>query len=412
VRTILASLISWAFAISPGFTAETGGTPLELDLVTFATGLSDLIGIKSAGDDRLFALDRTGVIRIIRSNGSVESTPFLSITARVDSSSSEEGLLGIAFHPQYATNGFFYLQYTNTTSAVRRTRLSRFSVSDANPDVGDPNSEEVLLTVTQPSSNHNAGKINFGLDGYLYMPLGDGGGSGDTSNNAQTLSVLLGKVVRIDVDSGAGTSPDCVGLGTGNYTVPNSNPLTNGPGGTCDEIWAIGLRNPWQSSFDRATGDLWISDVGQDAVEEVDMQPAGSGGGENFGWRCYEGNNTFNTSGCGPMGDYTFPVFAYNQSPGGHCSVVGGYVYRGSAFPNMQGRYLLTDYCSGRFWDLAPNGMGGYVPTSHTNLQAFGYTSFGEGADGELYLAQQSGTVYRIVDLSTPPPLDFVDGFE
>lgn len=417
VRTTLTFLIICAFTISPGFASESGrfgavpdgGTPLELDLITFATGLNQLVGIKSAGDDRLFALDQSGVIRIIRSDGSVESTAFLNITSRVDSSGSEEGLLGIAFHPQYAMNGFFYLQYTNTTAAVRRTRISRFSVT-ADPDVADPNSEEILLTIIQPDPNHNAGKINFGPDGYLYIPLGDGGGGGDTDNNAQTLSTLLGKVVRIDVDSGAGTSPDCVGLGTGNYTVPNTNPLTDVPG-ACDEIWAVGLRNPWQSSFDRVTGDLWIGDVGQGAVEEVNRQAAASSGGENYGWRCYEGDEPFNTTGCGPAGDYTFPVFTYDSSSS-DCSVVGGYVYRGSEYPNMQGRYLLTDYCTGHFWDLAPDGGGGYVATDHTNLQAFGYTSFGEDADGELYLAQQSGTVYRIVELSAPPPLDFVDGFE
>ncbi len=397
---------------SAGIRTETpSGVTLQLDLVQFATGLNELIGIVNAGDDRLFALDQEGVIRIIRSTGAVEPTPFLNITSRVDSSSNEEGLLGIAFHPQYAANGFFYLQYTNTTMGTRRTRISRFSVT-GDPDVADPNSENILLTITQPQSNHNAGKINFGPDGYLYIPMGDGGGGGDTSNNAQNTALLLGKVVRIDVDSGPGVTPDCVGIGSGDYTVPNSNPLIDGAGGVCDEIWAIGLRNPWQSTFDRDTGDLWIGDVGQDAVEEVNRQPAASAGGENYGWRCYEGNDPFNLAGCGPIGNYTFPVFAYNQSPGGHCTVVGGYVYRGGLYPNMQGRYLLTDYCSGRFWDLEPNGMGGYTATTHTNLQAFGYTSFGQDVNGELYLAQQSGTVYRIIDLSTPPLLEFSSGFE
>lgn len=376
---------------------------LALDLTTFATGFNDPLSIAHAGDSRLFVVEQSGVIKILLSDGTVLGTPFLDIQPRVDSSANEEGLLGLAFHPDYGTNGYFYVNYTNTTGGVRRTRISRFSVS-GDPNVADPNSEEILLTVTQPDWNHNAGDIHFGPDGYLYVPLGDGGGSGDTDNNAQNLSLLLGKVNRIDVDAGAaGSAPDCVGEGTGNYTVPADNPLVDGMGGACDEIWSVGFRNPWRSSFDRQTGDFWIGDVGQGSWEEIDLEPNGSSGGLNYGWRCYEGNHPFNTTGCGNMSQYTFPIFEYSQSSGGHCSVIGGYVYRGGQYPAMVGHYLLTDYCSGTFWDLIPDGDGGWAATEHTNLQGFGYVAFGEDVNGELYVVNiNDDTVYRLEETSGP----------
>jgi glucose/arabinose dehydrogenase len=270
------------------------------------------------------------------------------------------------------------------------TRISRFAVT-ADPNVADPNGETILLTVIQPASNHNAGDMHFGPDDLLYIPLGDGG----TSPTAQNPATLLGKVVRIDVDGGAGTPPDCVGAGGGGYTVPATNPLVDGVGvGGCDEIWALGLRNPWRSSVDRATGDVWIADVGQNDWEEVNRQPAGSAGGDNYGWRCYEGNHDYDLSGCGPVGDYTFPLFEYSHASG--CTVIGGYVYRGAQYPAMAGRYLLADYCSGNFWDLAPDGNN-WVATPHTNLAMFGFVSFGEDADGELYVANiTNGTIYHL----------------
>jgi glucose/arabinose dehydrogenase len=381
----------------PVVVAGSGGS-LNLSLAIFASGLSSPVGLANAGDGRMFAIERTGRVRVIQANGTVLPTPFLDIISRVDSSSSEEGLLGIAFHPDYVTNGYFYLNYINTSSGTRRTRISRFSVT-ANPDIADPNSEQILLTVTQPDWNHNAGKINFGPDGYLYIPLGDGGGGGDSSNNAQNLGLLLGKVSRIDVDSGPGSAPDCEGVGTGSYTIPNSNPLIDGSGGTCDEIWAIGLRNPWQSTFDRQTGDLYIGDVGQNAWEEIDYQPASSTGGENYGWRCYEGNAPYNTSGCLPQGNYEFPIFVYANSP---CySVSGGYVYRGSMYPEMVGHYILADACTGRFWDLDTDNN--WSPTLHTNMQAGGYVSFGEDINGEIYVVNIGGTIYHLEEDTTGP---------
>jgi glucose/arabinose dehydrogenase len=205
---------------------------------------------------------------------------------------------------------------------------------------------------------------------------------------------LLGKITRIDVDKGSGTLSDCVGEGNGDYTIPPTNPFV-GSGGACDEIWAIGLRNPWRSSFDRLTGDLFVGDVGQGAWEEIDVQPKDSLGGGNYGWRCYEGNHPFNTDGCGPSGDYIFPVFEYSHDDG--CSVTGGYVYRGTRFPAMQGHYLLTDYCSGKFWDLVPDGAGAWKAALHTLSATSGFVSFGEDSEGELYVVNNSsGIIYRV----------------
>jgi glucose/arabinose dehydrogenase len=382
-------------AVRAGQEAASSPAALELSLSPFASGFTQPVGAVSAGDSRMFVIERRGVIKVVQSDGTVLPTPFLNIQARVDSSSSEEGLLGLAFHPDYATNGYFYVNYTNTSSSVRRSRISRFQVT-ADPNVADPDSENILLTVVQPEWNHNAGHIMFGPDGYLYVPFGDGGSGGDPWNNAQTVTTILGKINRIDINSGPGNAPDCVGEGTGDYTVPSTNPLVDGQGGACDEIWALGLRNPWRTSFDSLTGDLFIADVGQNTWEEVDFQPAGSAGGENYGWRCYEGDHPYNTTGCGPQGNYTFPIFEYSHS-GGNCSVSGGYVYRGSQYPAMYGHYLLADFCSGRVWDLVSDGIGGWDSTLHTNLMASQrYVAFGEDINGELYMVGYNGTVYRI----------------
>lgn len=396
----LSGLLAFGFSMAQ----QPAGGGLSLALQPFASGLSQPVSLASAGDDRLFAVQRTGIIRVVQANGSVLPTPFLNITDRVDSSSSEEGLLGLTFHPDYAENGYFYVNYTNTANGTRRTRISRFSVT-ADPNVADPNSENILLTVTQPDWNHNAGDIHFGPDGYLYIPLGDGGGGGDTSNNAQNPMLLLGKVTRIDVDDLNGNAPDCVGVGSGDYSVPAGNPFVGNPN-YCDEIWAIGMRNPWRSSFDSLTGDFYMGDVGQGAWEEIDYQPAGTGAGLNYGWRCYEGNHAYNTSGCGPIGNYIFPIAEFSHTAG-HCSVIGGYVYRGSQYPNMVGRYLATDYCTGYFWDIVSDGQGGWNVTTHTNLATFGFVAFGQAANGELYVVNNSnGQIYHLIDNSniTPTP--------
>lgn len=386
-----------------GTTSPQAPDALELQLAPYASGLNQPIGITSNGDYRLFVLEQDGIIKIVQPDRSLDPTPFLDIRGRVDSSATETGLLGLTFHPDYWDNGYFYLNYTNIITETRRTRISRFEVT-ADPDVADPNSEEILLTVVQPAGNHNAGRIMFGPDGFLYIPLGDGGSGG--SANAQDMTTVLGKVLRIDVDSTIGGPAECNGSGTGNYTIPSDNPSIDGPGGDCDEIWASGLRNPWQSSFDSLTGDLYIGDVGQNTWEEIDFQPADSPGGENYGWRCYEANAVFNPSGCGPMGDYTFPIFSYEQDGNG-CSVTGGFVYRGAQYPAMYGHYLLTDYCSGNFWDLVPDGGGGWNSTKHTNLtSSFSYAAFGEGCDRELYVANRgNGQIYHLQGNNPAPSI-------
>ncbi|MGH2536655.1 MAG: PQQ-dependent sugar dehydrogenase [Candidatus Promineifilaceae bacterium] len=398
------TLLALASLSSANLGATGPAGALTLGLEPFASGLISPIGIANAGDERLFILEQAGIIRIVLPDGTVLPEPFLEITDRVDDGGNEEGLLGLAFHPQYTANGYFYVNYTYDPNGTSPgwTRISRFSVT-ADPDVADPGSEQVLLTVVQPASNHNAGHILFGPDGYLYVPLGDGGGAGDIADNAQNPALLLGKVSRIDVDSGPGDLPDCVGDGAGAYTVPAGNPFVDGPGGACDEIWALGLRNPWRSSFDRLTGDLYIGDVGQNVWEEIDFQPAASAGGENYGWRCYEGNHAYNTDGCLPAPNYTFPIFEYQHSAG-NCTVIGGYVYRGDQYPAMAGRYLLLDFCSGNFWDLRQES-GDWLATLHTNLQSpFNYAAFGEAANGELYVAGRStGQIYRLTENSAPP---------
>ena len=380
---------------------------VELDLAVFATGFDQPVGIISpAGDDRLFVVEKRGVIRVLHRDGTVNPIPFLDITDRVDWSFLEEGLLGLAFSPDFVRTGEFYLSYVHTSEGNRRTRLARFSVGEQ-PNIADPESEEILLTVTQPEEAHNAGDLHFGLDGYLYVPLGDGGDFQDLSGNAQDLELLLGKIVRIDVESQQGTPPDCVGIGTGDYTIPPSNPLTDGVGGKCDEIWAIGLRNPWRSSFDRLTGDLFVADVGQDGIEEVNYQPAQSPGGENYGWRCFEGTQEFNLNGCDESVSYTFPIFEYLNHSEGTCAVIGGYRYRGAWYPDLVGRYFLTDYCSGTIWTLSPDGSGGWESVEHTGFQATGYGAFGEDNMGELYLVQyREGIIFRIEETSS---LDFGD---
>ena len=396
VLCLATAVISVAMALTPPLAAS--GT-LNLSLATFATSLISPVSIANADDGygRLFIVEQEGLIKIVEPGGSVLPTPFLDISDRV-TSGGEMGLLGLAFHPDYHDNGTFYVNYTNGTGADRKTRISRFNVT-ADPNVADPDSEDILLTVVQPNTNHNAGGIHFGPDSYLYIPLGDGGGSGDTSNNAQSLNLALGKLVRIDVDSTGADLAECDNVGgSGNYAIPASNPFV-GNDGVCDLIWAIGLRNPWRSSFDRLTGDLYLGDVGQGDWEEVDHQPANFGGSENYGWRCYEGNHEFNTSGCGPMNQYTFPIFEFEST--GNCSVINGYVYRGTQYPAMYGRYLVTDYCSGNFWDLVVDDTGLFTPTMHTNLTTFGYVSFGEADNCELYLANtNNGTIFHIQENS------------
>jgi glucose/arabinose dehydrogenase len=341
-------------------------------------GLDSPVSITHAGDNRLFITLQDGMV-VIYDGTRVLPEPFLDIRSLV-LSGGERGLLSIAFHPRYAENGLFYVNYTNRQG---NTVVARYSVQPQNPNRANPNSALTILTIAQPFANHNGGQLQFGPDGYLYIGMGDGGSGGDPGNRAQNLLELLGKMLRIDVDS---ASP---------YAIPPSNPfahLDNAKG----EIWASGLRNPWRFSFDRATGDLWIADVGQGQWEEIDFQPATSIGGENYGWRRMEGTHCFNpASNCNP-GNLVLPVIEYDHSVG--CSVTGGYVYRGTRNPRLIGQYIYGDYCSGRIWAGTRNANG--TVTSRVIFDAtFSISTFGEDAAGEMYVAGHSnGVIYRIVD--------------
>jgi hypothetical protein len=318
------------------------------------------------------------------------SPPFLDISSLV-SSGGERGLLGVAFHPDYAHNGLFYVNYTNIAGD---TVVARYSVS-ADPDLADPGSASILLTISQPFSNHNGGQLQFGPDGYLYIGVGDGGSGGDPGNRAQDLGLLLGKILRIDVD----VDKNAADL----YYIPLDNPFV-GPGdGALDEIWAWGLRNPWRFSFDRLTGDLFIADVGQNSWEEVDFQPDTSTGGENYGWRLMEGNSCYNPPTSCNDGTLTLPILVYDHSAG--CAVTGGYRYRGSKNPDLYGLYLYGDYCSGRIWGAQEDGLGGW--SSRVLLDTnFSISSFGEDESGEIYfahLAASNGAIYKVVQSTANP---------
>ncbi len=358
-----------------------------------AEGLAQPLFFGHAGDStgRMFVVERAGRVRII-SQGKLLGTPFLDLTALVGSSGSEQGLLGLAFHPHYASNGLFYVDYTDKSG---NTVVARYQVS-ADPDVADPGSAQTVLSVAQPAANHNGGMLVFGPDGFLYIGLGDGGGAGDPNNNAQSLDTLLGKILRLDIDS---ASP---------YAIPPSNPFNaSADPNVKHEIWAYGLRNPWRFSFDRQTGDLFIGDVGQGRREEVDFQPAGDPGGENYGWRVLEGSLCYNPStNCDRTG-MTMPVVEYDHSSSGGCSITGGYVYRGSRFPELQGTYFYGDFCSGRIWGLTRSGGLWSAPLALDTASAI--TSFGEDEAGELYVLDfGGGTVYRLVLLTfTDVPLSY-----
>ena len=296
-------------------------------------------------------------------------------------SGGERGLLSLAFSPDYKSSGNFYVWYTQPGGA---TVLSRFKVSD-DPDVANPNSEEVILIVPQPEPNHNGGRLQFGPDGMLYLGLGDGGGSNDPQGNGQKGSTLLGKLIRIDVDPVHGS-----------YAIPSDNPFL-GNAGIRDEIWALGLRNPWKISFDPEAGDLFIADVGQEALEEVNFQSASSTGGENYGWSIMEGTEC-NAANCNPS-SLTLPVTEYTHADG--CSITGGEVYRGSAYPNLYGSYLFADYCTGRVWSLK-NVDGNWLTTALADTD-FRIQTFGLAEDGSVYLTHRSGGVYLISDGEVKP---------
>lgn len=351
---------------------------LEFTQVSTLRSITDITNADD-GSHRLFMVEQGGQISILK-NGETLAERFLDITVRVQSG-GERGLLSLAFSPDYPSSGNFYVWYTQPGGA---TVLSRFKVS-ADPDIANPDSEEIILIVPQPEPNHNGGRLQFGPDGMLYLGLGDGGGSDDPQGNGQKGSTLLGKLIRIDVDPVHGT-----------YAVPADNPFL-GNSSIRNEIWALGLRNPWKISFDPETGDLFIADVGQEALEEVNFQAAGSTGGENYGWSDMEGTEC-NVANCNPS-RLTLPVTEYTHADG--CSITGGEVYRGSAYPNLYGFYLFADYCTGRIWSLK-NIDGNWLTTLLADTD-FRIQTFGLAEDHSIYVTNRSGGVYLISDGEVKP---------
>lgn len=374
----LACVLPALFLISCGSGGGSGGAavfpqaPVSIALTQVAGGFNNPVSITHAADGsgRLFIVEQSGTIRIL--NGStINPDPFLDITGIV-TSGGEQGLLGLAFPPDFATRRTFYIHYTDQTG-VGNTSIARFGLT-ADDDIADPATGQVLLNIVQPSANHNGGQLAFGPDHLLYIGMGDGGGTGDPSGNAQNLTSLLGKILRIDVLST--TTP---------YAIPAGNPFAN-------EIWAYGLRNPWRFSFDRLTGDIYIADVGQSEVEEINYQASGNGAGVNYGWNIMEGSQCYNSTTCS-TGGLSLPVAEYYHTDG-NCSVTGGYVYRG-AITALQGMYIYGDFCSGRIWGLRRNGSV-YTNTLLADTALY-ISTFGEDEAGELYVADYAtGNIYRI----------------
>src|SRR5207249_2030909 len=345
-RVALALLIAVAAAVWPGGRAEA---QLTLGFEPVASGLHSPDGVTHAGDGsgRLFILEQTGRI-VIHDGSRVLPSPFLDVSALV-SCCGERGLLGLAFHPHYVTNGLFYIDYTNTAGD---TVIARYHVS-ADANVADPSSAQILLTIAQPFANHNGGGLAFGRDGFLYIGMGDGGSGGDPMGNGQRLDTLLGKILRIDVTGARGSAP---------YLVPDDNPFTGG-GSDRPEIWAYGMRNPWRFSFDRANGNLWIGDVGQNRYEEVDRatDQDGFGRGANFGWNIMEGAHCYPSGNSCDTARYVPPLTEYDHSAG-DCAIIGGFVYRGAAIPNLVGGYLFGDECSGTLRVVGAGASTGVKP--------------------------------------------------
>jgi len=334
-------------------------------------GLNQPLDLQHAGDDRLFIVEKGGTIRVVE-GGVLRPKPFLDIRDRVGSRGSEQGLLGLAFHPLFSANGFFFVNYTDLKG---NTVVSRFRVS-ADPAYADPGSERIILQVPQPYPNHNGGALAFGPDAMLYIGLGDGGAEGDPLGNGQRLDTLLGKILRVDVDS---AEP---------YAIPANNPFALGGGRP--EIWAYGLRNPWRFSFDPRTGDMFVGDVGQDKWEEIDYLAAGSPGGTNFGWNLREGAHPYKSEATSGLTD---PIAEYSHAEG--CSVTGGVVVRSPSLPEWNGIYLFGDYCSGRIWGLLRDSNGAWQKQVlyHTD---FSIVSFGVDSKGEVYLVDLNGAIYRL----------------
>jgi glucose/arabinose dehydrogenase len=353
----------------------------DVGIELFAEGFNQPLEIVNAGDSRLFVVEKGGAIKILNADGTVNATPFLTILASQLTFGVERGLLGMVFHPDYATNGRFYVCYTRAPDgAVTVMRYTR----SVDPNIANPNSATPIIIIPHPIADiHNGGTLRFGPDGYLYMSVGDGGWP---PSNASDITTNLGKILRIDVNNPGG------GLA---YSSPTTNPYVGTLGN--DEIWARGLRNPWKFSFDSLTGDLWISDVGQSAVEEINHATIDQAG-LHYGWICMEGSSVYSEGDCAEdMSIYTLPVVEYPHGEGS-CSITGGYVYRGNEFPTLQGYYFFTDFCRSRIGRV---NVDTYETTFTADLPdgPYSFTSFGQDVNGELYLASHGpGKIYKLVD--------------
>ncbi len=359
----------------------------SINTIPYIGGLVKPVDITHCNDSRLFIVEQDGRIRVIL-NDSLLPIPFLDINPQVLSTGNEQGLLGLAFHPAYKTNGYFYVNYIANNG---HTQISRFSVDPLDSNRALISSELVLMSINQPYSNHNGGDLVFGNDGYLYIPMGDGGSANDPQNRSQNPLERLGKTLRIDVNHGT------------LFAIPPDNPFINNIN-YLPEIWNSGLRNPWRASIDKQTGDLWLADVGQNVWEEINHQDATSSGGENYGWRCYEASVPFNLTGCQAASTFTIPVFEYAHS-NGNCSVTGGEVYRGARFSNLFGHYLFSDFCVPSFRTLKKNGNL-FTHLMNNSWTGAGISCIGSDSKGELYAANlYNGQIRKITDTSSCIPV-------
>jgi glucose/arabinose dehydrogenase len=352
--------------------AAQGDNPYQLQQIAEVGSFVTAIAQSPGDSNRLFVTDLNGKISIIQ-DGTVLSEPFLDISQQVTTITFGQGMLGMAFHPDFATNGLFFVDYTGLDG---NPVLVRFHVSDDNPNKADTDSAKIVFVVPHPTEFHFGGQLAFGPDGYLYWSMGDGA---TKRSPAPKLASYLGSILRLDVN---GADP---------YQIPADNPFV-GQDGALPELWAKGLRNPWRFSFDRATGDMYIADVGEAAMEEIDFQPAGDPGGENYGWNAYEGTNIFNN---GSKDGLTFPVVVYDHD-GGNCSITGGYVYRGTTLPDLVGKYIFGDYCSGWIWTTYQKSDGTWF-TAQLLKTKLRLTTFGEDNAGEIYVGDGQGRVYKLV---------------
>lgn len=356
----------------------------SIELSVIGKGFIKPVDISStpiSGDKRIFITEKDGRIRILHPDGKINSEAFLDVKLKVNSTANERGLLGLVFHPEYKTNGYFFIHYTNISG---HSTVARYKVKGDNPDIAEPSSEKIIIIVPQPFNNHNAGDLAFGPDGMLYIGMGDGGSGGDPGNRAQNPKSLLGKMLRLNINTD-----------TTAYLIPNDNPYKNNKD-TLPEIWALGLRNPWRYSIDDVKKELWIADVGQDEWEEINVVPYNAPK-LNYGWRCFEGLANFNINGCNLNIPYTKPVYVYRNVFEIGCSVTGGFVYRGTENKSLEGKYIYTDFCTGKIWALYRSPNNTWINDLLMDGNDMEYVSFGEDHNKELYLASlASGEIHKI----------------